>query len=1361
MSQSKDEDLFSKDMVMARVEDEKSNPASDEEELLLSLNSDDLKDESNENNNPIINNTQELLDGLNDNINEEESEKPNARKFSEYEENDDDFEIPDDLDLSPNSSDNPSKKIKLTNLCQDDDLELPSETFGFVNASTMKKAHSENFEDTKHNETNKPTETFGFVSASRSKNLHSTSNNGAQEMPPETFGFISASSSSNKTKSMSDINDEDNNERPPETFGFVSASSSNKLQSKLMNDNDERPPETFGFESALSSIRKPQETFGFVSAKSEEKPPETFGFQCTRSISTIRGGDTFDKPPETFGFVSAKTSNSLNSSSKMMDDKEESKINERPPETFGFVSASSSNKLQSKLMNDNDERPPETFGFQSASIHRPPETFGFQKANSEMLKHERPPTETFGFISASSSKEEEQLPAETFGFVRASASSSRRTFTDDSTRTHSWHDLKFPPPTEELISDASSSNHKPFKTPSKIISGKQSTPESSEPFATPVKGASSNNTTPKRSIKTPFASYLSNQKKETPTNRVLETTKKKQKKFKTPMKSEKLFEEATKRERERSSKSSSNKTTTKSDTTPICPPSWVPVKKSLEERKSENIKSKPRKIQLLGDCKQISIESLKTRYNLSQVVVSMNSTSSKNFKFDTTLHKISQEMLLAIQEENEGKPVTEVGTEQLQLLLHKFGAKKEVTKIEWVENHFRWIVWKLASMDRTFPNDSSFPFLTPEKVLGQLVYRYNVEYCMGKRSCLKQIAEKDVPPGHYIVLVVASLDICESSDTNSDSKIIELSDGWYSMKAKLDEPLTRYVEWKKIKEGQKLKIIGANFTENFEAAPPLELPGNACLKLSVNGVKKAKWDAMLGFQYRQKPFKTSFKSIQAEGGNIPYIRAIVKRVYPIKYFEKQNDGITIVRTKAAEDHAANIAEKEKERISSNLFQTYYDEEKRKRKGSKTTITTPIKRIYEGSTLYNLLQSTKDEMSFYAQLDENQRDILSSYQQQLESDIYTAVNNRISEFIANDPKLNREVSSMLSVKLGDCCPYLKNPETTLNDREIMLTLWKTDEDSELFQEGNILDIYNCRPSKQSANQVMKSITTVSFTKIEIFKSYKDLTEEEMSKYFYTPRRCFTMSEMKDPEKRNGNNEMDFVGILIHSKEIEQKERDYTLHVLFFVDNTCLENENKPTILQLTYIESAKRQFIWLLSENKVYFLSNIVFSEFDETNGRIKCHAKDHASISERANKFYFRQQAIEVNNFFKSNKNKILSLAEVVNQYNPREEFDFSTPRKMMIMEDETIEEDISCNIIINQDFRMHVTLLDTVYNTLESYSYPNQQTESNPVYRKAEDVYSYFVKLYIDVKDMSTVSFFKDYHFFIDAVHNHYENTC
>ena len=60
---------------------------------------------------------------------------------------------------------------------------------------------------------------------------------------------------------------------------------------------------------------------------------------------------------------------------------------------------------------------------------------------------------------------------------------------------------------------------------------------------------------------------------------------------------------------------------------------------------------------------------------------------------------------------------------------------------EWIRNHYRWIVWKLACMETSVPRIFAQQCLTPLNVLNQLKYRYDREIDRCERSALKRIIE--------------------------------------------------------------------------------------------------------------------------------------------------------------------------------------------------------------------------------------------------------------------------------------------------------------------------------------------------------------------------------------------------------------------------------------------------------------------------------------------------------------------------------------------------------------------------------------------------------------------------------------------
>jgi hypothetical protein len=80
------------------------------------------------------------------------------------------------------------------------------------------------------------------------------------------------------------------------------------------------------------------------------------------------------------------------------------------------------------------------------------------------------------------------------------------------------------------------------------------------------------------------------------------------------------------------------------------------------------------------------------------------------------------------------------------------------------------------------------------------------------------------------------------------------------------------------------------------------LPANR----SVNGTRRARWDARMGYQM-SAPFTVNMRSLIANGGVAPRLRAIVMRVYPQLFFDSETK---IHRNEKAEDYVRTMHEKE-------------------------------------------------------------------------------------------------------------------------------------------------------------------------------------------------------------------------------------------------------------------------------------------------------------------------------------------------------------------------------------------------------------------------------------------------------------------
>ena len=250
------------------------------------------------------------------------------------------------------------------------------------------------------------------------------------------------------------------------------------------------------------------------------------------------------------------------------------------------------------------------------------------------------------------------------------------------------------------------------------------------------------------------------------------------------------------------------------------------------------------------------------------------------------------------------------------------GVDPKLISFEWFANHYKWVVWKLASLEVAFPHQFAGQCLTPDWLMVQLKYRYDREIDRAERSAFHKIFEQDDIPSRTMVVCVSAVDMeklnstehCDknSSKTEKDGPLvdgdnslssnppcIEVTDGWYSMPAVLDTPLERMVRCGKISLGTKLITYGAEILGGSDPTPPLEAPASLALRLHGNSTRRARWFSRLGYQRLPHPFPVPLMSVFPDGGLVGRVDVVVVRVYPLVCMEKV-EGRSIFRKERVE-----------------------------------------------------------------------------------------------------------------------------------------------------------------------------------------------------------------------------------------------------------------------------------------------------------------------------------------------------------------------------------------------------------------------------------------------------------------------------
>ncbi|KAM9359601.1 breast cancer type 2 susceptibility protein [Symphorus nematophorus] len=409
------------------------------------------------------------------------------------------------------------------------------------------------------------------------------------------------------------------------------------------------------------------------------------------------------------------------------------------------------------------------------------------------------------------------------------------------------------------------------------------------------------------------------------------------------------------------------------------------------------------------------------------------------------------------------------------------GVDPKLISEEWLFNHYRWIVWKQASMERSFPETMGSLRLTPEQVLLQLKYRYDVEVDHSRRPALRKIMEKDDTAAKTLVLCVCGVvSRGHSPKRHSDTKtpgaeakvenpsaVVWLTDGWYAIKAQLDEPLTAMLHKGRLAVGGKLIVHGAQLVGSQDACSPLEAPESLMLKICANSSRPARWDTKLGFHRDPRPFLLPVSCLYSNGGPVGCVDIIILRSYPIQWMERKPDGGVVFRSVRAEEKEARRYNSQKQKAMEILFAKIQAEFEKEEKGNKkpqrrrrTISHQDIASLQDGEELYEAVGD--DPAYLQAHLSEQQLETLHTYRRcQMEKkqaelqDRYRRALEAAEEREGSCPK--RDVTPVWRLCISDS---MDQPGTVYQ-----LSLWRPPSDLQsLLKEGCRYKVYNLTTSE---------------------------------------------------------------------------------------------------------------------------------------------------------------------------------------------------------------------------------------------------------------------------------------------------------
>ncbi|XP_053827945.1 breast cancer type 2 susceptibility protein [Vidua macroura] len=545
-----------------------------------------------------------------------------------------------------------------------------------------------------------------------------------------------------------------------------------------------------------------------------------------------------------------------------------------------------------------------------------------------------------------------------------------------------------------------------------------------------------------------------------------------------------------------------------------------------------------------------STEELYT-YGVSKQCVQVNSTNAESFQF-LIKDFFSKEYLLAgngmqladggwLIPTDEGKAGKK---EFYRALCDTPGVDPNLITEAWVYNHYRWIVWKLAAMEVSFPHEFANRCLTPEMVLLQLKYRYDLEVDKSKRSAIKKIMERDDAAGKTLVLCISKIISLNtvvspsSSNKNMESKkaaaLIEVTDGWYGIRALLDPPLKAFLDRRRLTVGQKIIVHGAELVGPQNGCTPLEAPDTLMLKISANSTRRVRWHTKLGFHRDPRPFPVPLSSLYSEGGAVGCIDVVIQRTYPIQWMEKTSAGCYVFRNSRAEEReAAKHAEDQQKKLEA-LFakiQAEYEkhEERTSRRTPRSRIVTrqQIHHLQDGAELYEAIQNASDPGYMEGYLSDDQLKALKAYRQLMNDKKQTQLQEQFKKALESAEQeengcYKRDVSAVWRLYVVD---YRKQEK----HKGAVVSIWRPLPDvCSLLKEGARYRIFQLSASQSRGRADSTNIQLTATKKTQ----YLQLSvSQEMLVQIFFPRKALEFTSLLDPSFQPPCAEVDLVGVVI--------------------------------------------------------------------------------------------------------------------------------------------------------------------------------------------------------------------------------------
>eukprot|EP00804_Cyclotella_cryptica_P025164 CCRYP_013006-RA/>CCRYP_013006-RA protein AED:0.02 eAED:0.02 QI:0/0.5/0.33/1/1/1/3/543/2765 len=386
---------------------------------------------------------------------------------------------------------------------------------------------------------------------------------------------------------------------------------------------------------------------------------------------------------------------------------------------------------------------------------------------------------------------------------------------------------------------------------------------------------------------------------------------------------------------------------------------------------------------------------------------------------------------------------------------------------KWIQNHQKWIVWKLAAIERSFPEELGGNYLVYNRVLRQIKERYDKELRHVRRPAVRKILNRDVSASTPVILCVSRILRFRSNALPKEDVRIELTDGWYALPAALDTVLSQFVQTGKIKVGTKLMICNGQLLGSDEGIDPLDdaycsskpdCP--VCLSITANSTRLARWNAKLGFVsprnsqlHSSSILVKSMRDVFIDGGPIPAIDLVICKRYPRMFLEQGvgNQDETSFHLTEAEDAARQIEHETRHQRASERFADMAEKECSEELDD------------DAPQQWRAMHRSNTPVEYYDMLDAADKKVIDDWTQKRAFLLQAMISKSVEDSMRDDPSTERNSRPYVKLLVRALCRQ-ENSSDKPRSKGISLaselTIWRVSDDQyDLVSEGSVVRMKN--------------------------------------------------------------------------------------------------------------------------------------------------------------------------------------------------------------------------------------------------------------------------------------------------------------